>query len=322
MAVQFVIRITFLLLLTYGLAEAAPPIGKSDCQNHCGNVTNIPYPFGIGSSQCYMDDWFEIVCNRSGAFLKRINMEVLEISIQTSRRYADNTVLVKSPIISSNPSCTSMSSGGGVNMKGSPFTFSVSNNFISVGCDNSAIMTETDPMIIGCKSNCDTSLINDKGNTCSGYNCCEATIPSGLQTFNVSFPSTDDKKGQEGCRYAFLAEEEWLYNISLPFSVEKIDFIPAVVLDWRIYNWTKGSLQMFESFTNRQGFACRLYSTPGSNYEYYSYESKVIKSTNFSKFGCWCVWGYEGNPYLPTGCEGKFRIYTCIGFLSWLFSLI
>jgi hypothetical protein len=218
MVVQFVIRITFLLLLTYGLAEAAPPIGKSGCKTRCGNVTNISYPFGMGPSHCYMDDWFEIVCKGSVAFLKRINMEVLEINITSRALYAGSTVRVKSSIISSNPSCTSMSSGGGVNLKGSPFTFSGRwNTFISVGCNNFAMMTETDPMVIGCKSNCDTSLINDEGNTCSGYNCCETTIPSGLQTFNVSFLSKDDKKGQEGCRYAFLVEEEWLNSVEAHF---------------------------------------------------------------------------------------------------------
>ena len=49
MAVHLVMRITFLLLLTYELAEAAPPpIAKPDCPSRCGNVTKIPYPFGIG----------------------------------------------------------------------------------------------------------------------------------------------------------------------------------------------------------------------------------------------------------------------------------
>ena len=95
MVVQVVVRIPFLLLLTYGLEEAAPPIGKSDCKTHCGNVTNIPYPFGMGSSHCYMDDWFEIVCNGSGAFLKRINMEVLEILISSDDPYRFQAVSVK-----------------------------------------------------------------------------------------------------------------------------------------------------------------------------------------------------------------------------------
>ena len=69
----------------------------------------------MGPSHCYMDDWFEIVCNGSGAFLKRINMEGLEITITSRGSNADNTVWAKSPIISLNPSCTSMRSGRGVN---------------------------------------------------------------------------------------------------------------------------------------------------------------------------------------------------------------
>ena len=44
MGVQFVMRITFLLLLTYGLAEAAaPPMVKPSCTEFCGTVS-IPYP--------------------------------------------------------------------------------------------------------------------------------------------------------------------------------------------------------------------------------------------------------------------------------------
>ena len=43
-----------------------------------------------------MDDWFEIVCNGSGAFLKRINMEVLEIVISSDEPERFDTVRVKS----------------------------------------------------------------------------------------------------------------------------------------------------------------------------------------------------------------------------------
>jgi hypothetical protein len=59
------------------------------------------------------------------------------------------------PIISSS-NCNGSRNGGGVNMTGSPFYFSSSRNtFISVGCDNMAIMTGIDPMVvIGCKSDC------------------------------------------------------------------------------------------------------------------------------------------------------------------------
>ena len=89
MAVKFVMRVTFLLLLAvaYGLAEGAPPLAKPNCRDSCGKVS-IPYPFGIGSN-CFMDKTYEIVCNESGvaaaamAFLvlPSIRVEVLEIRI-------------------------------------------------------------------------------------------------------------------------------------------------------------------------------------------------------------------------------------------------
>ena len=55
MGVQFAMRITFLLLLTYGLLEAiAPPMAKRGCIDICGNVS-IPYSFGI-TVNCYFND--------------------------------------------------------------------------------------------------------------------------------------------------------------------------------------------------------------------------------------------------------------------------
>ena len=53
MGVQLVMRITFLLLLTYELAEAAAPIAKPNCRSSCGKV-QIPFPFGI-EPDCYLD---------------------------------------------------------------------------------------------------------------------------------------------------------------------------------------------------------------------------------------------------------------------------
>ncbi|KAL0016203.1 hypothetical protein SO802_003272 [Lithocarpus litseifolius] len=80
MVVQFVMRITLLLLLTYGsLAKAVPSMAKPSCESRCGNL-EIPYPFGIGPD-CYMDKSFEIVCNGSGAFLTSIDTGVQQINI-------------------------------------------------------------------------------------------------------------------------------------------------------------------------------------------------------------------------------------------------
>ncbi|XP_030964354.1 wall-associated receptor kinase-like 8 [Quercus lobata] len=146
MAVKFVMRITFLLLLevAYGLAEGAPPMAKHSCPDRCGNVS-IPYPFGIGSN-CFMHKTCEVVCNENGvaapiAFLPSIKMEVLEINI--SDPYVNNTyfsyepglIRVKMPIISSS-NCINQSVAG-VNISGTPFFFSsYRNKFVSVGCNN------------------------------------------------------------------------------------------------------------------------------------------------------------------------------------------
>ena len=112
MAVTFVMRITFLLLLAvaYGLAERAPPIAKHNCRDRCGNVS-IPYPFGIGSN-CFKHKTYEIVCNEGGvaaaAFLvlPSIRVEVLEIRIidpyNTNDSFEPGLIRVNMPIIYSN----------------------------------------------------------------------------------------------------------------------------------------------------------------------------------------------------------------------------
>lgn len=311
MAVQLVITISFLLLLTYGFAEAAP-IPQPGCKTHCGKV-RIPYPFGIGPG-CYMEDWFQIVCNGTGTFLKKINMEVLEINIIDINTWAINTVRVKSSIVS-DPNCRSKSSGGGVSIKETPFVFSDKNTFVSVGCNNLATIVGAEPVVFGCRSHCNSSSMNGERNSCAGLKCCKSTIPSGLQVSHVDFKniddnltgkSTDDKKFQKGCKYAFLVEADWFpSHINHSFSVEEIDFIP-VVLDWRIYKWMKNSHEMLESFNKRQDFYCDFYNN--NRYIHTMDGAKPNLISNFSSFSCACIAGYKGNPYLLTGCEGKFLL--------------
>ena len=310
MALQSVITINFLLLLSSGLAEAAP-IAKPGCTSVCKNVS-IPYPFGILSG-CYMDPWFEIVCNGTGAFLKKINMEVLEIALERITSSDGNTVRVKGgSIISSNPNCTSMRSGV-TNLKGSPFTFSsFYNYFVSFGCNVIATIADTDQQVVGCKSRCNTSLINGARNSSSGFNHCIGPIPEYLQVFNVDFASTDNKV-LEGCNYAFLTDGSGLEMLEFIKTVEKVDFIP-VVLNWQIYNWTNGWREMLDSFDNRRDFQCDIYTFPTSSSNYYWSEAKSFHNTiskhydEISSLICNCAWGYEGNPFLSAGCEGKFPV--------------
>ena len=303
MGVQFVMRITFLLLLTYGLAEAAaPPMARPYCTEFCGTV-RIPYPFGMTTARCYLNDWFKIDCIGNGssvrAFLPSINMEVLEIKIPNRydflsgySYYQPGIVRVKMPIITSS-NCTSTGpSNGGVNMTGGPFYFSsYRNKFISVGCNNMAVMTGIDPMLVGCNSDCNSETNIDKEANCSGFKCCQTTVPSGIQVFNVSFKSKDEKNnGIEKCKYAFLAEEEWFYSnmTNLSSEVPPLERVP-VVLDWTVSNFTDINFTKADRRKVRRG------------------------STDYGAV-YYCGYGYEGNPYLKTGCQGKLQLPTALIF--------
>nr|POE88702.1 wall-associated receptor kinase-like 8 [Quercus suber] len=288
MAVKFVMRITFLLLLAvaYGLAEGAPPMAKHNCPDRCGNVS-IPYPFGIGNN-CFMHKTYEIVCNESGvaaaaiAFLvlPRIRVEVLEIRITDPYNTNDSfsepgLIRVKMPIISSN--CINKSSAGSVarvNFSGTPFFFSSSRNkFVSDGCDNLATMTGLDPMmVVGCKTDCNKKKLKGK---CSGFDCCQTSVPDGIQLLNVTFSNTSS------CQRAFLAETRWFDKTDPSASnhVLNLDYVP-VVLEWTVFNFTDYDFK-------------ELYYRRHINWDYTRYGVEYY----------YCRYGFEGNPYLNMGCQ-------------------
>ncbi|XP_050243047.1 wall-associated receptor kinase-like 10 [Quercus robur] len=288
MAVQFVMRITILVLLTYELAEAE---AAAACYSSCGNL-EIPYPFGIGP-HCYMDKMFEVVCNGTGssvkAFLTSIDKEVLQINISSGAYNSYPTVQVQMPIIYSN-GCSSSGSGEALNISGSPFNFSFDyNTFISVGCDNFATITGLGPVVFGCKSHCNKGNIVE-GTRCSGFNCCQSEyFPINQQEFHVEFRSISESKvrQEEECKYAFLMDQNWLKsNKPDPSSVQYWETVP-VVLEWAISKRTKNSRDMFESHKNLSDVSC----------------SFSDEDMDFDSFTCECAYGYQGNPYLPRGCK-------------------
>ena len=295
MAVTFVMRITFLLLLAvaYGLAEGAPPIAKHNCRDRCGNVS-IPYPFGIGSN-CFMHKTYEIVCNESGvaaaaiAFLPSIQVEVLEIrlidpfNIDEDPLSEPGLIRVMMPIFSSNcPNKSSVAERDGVvDISKTPFFFSSYGNiFVSVGCNNKATMVGHDSTVFfGCKTDCNNQKLRGK---CTGFDCCQTTVPSdgtsGIQRLNVTLESTTNNMNT--CTHAFLAETQWLESNKTDPSndVQYLDYVPVALAWTSIINLT------FAEARRRNMY---LYTTSAGASYYY------------------CLGGYEGNPSLSMGCQGK-----------------
>ena len=297
MAVTFVMRVTFLLLLAvaYGLAEGAPPLAKPNCPDRCGNVS-IPFPFGIGSN-CFMDKTYEIVCSESGvaaaakAFLvlPRIRVEVLEIGIRDPYNNDNDSSLVlglirvKMPTISSN--CANKSSvagsGGVMDISGTPFFFpSYRNSFVSVGCNIKATIAVLDSMVfVGCKTDCNNQKLRG---ICTGFDCCQTTVPSdGIQRLNVTLESTTNNTNT--CKRAFVAETRWLEsNETDPSSdVQYLEYVP-VALEWPIPN-----------------------STSIINLTEARRRNMYVDYTSYGAAFYYCSYGYEGNPYLNMRCQGK-----------------
>ncbi|XP_059654890.1 wall-associated receptor kinase-like 10 isoform X1 [Cornus florida] len=302
MIIELVLQIALLLWLTLTQASSAlaASLAKPGCPDKCGNIT-IPYPFGIGPN-CFAIESsysFEIICNKSVTppkpFVTSMNLEVLEISL------TEGTIRVYNPVITSN--CDNRVNHQVVNLNPTPFFFSDTySRFTAMGCDNLALI-DYRGLAIGCVSNCN---VTSKDKVCYGINCCQTTIPPFFDFFNASFRSIVSNNDNKGCKYAFMVDQEWFTKLTDPNAVKGMEKVP-VVLRW-------GTFDMCRAYI---GFYPKT-SLCGTN------ASCFNQSSTYNTTLCQCDHGYEGNPYLPHGCQGT---GTCFGILFllgtwWMIKLV
>jgi hypothetical protein len=248
------LQMVILLLLFSKFDAISGQAINSSCQKaSCGNVSDIPFPFGIGAG-CYLDPWFEVVCNYSDSWaspksvLKKLDLEVLNISL-------GGTVRVNYPTF---VTCVDdgyddrswIRSKLNTELVRSPFIFSQSENrFIAIGCNNFASMVyvfDNGSFISGttlrggCISICDRRSEVVNGSSCNGINCCQTTIPSDLDSFNTSMRPINGIV-YKGCKSAFLVEEKWFQKRGSINNSSIMSHVP-VVLEWRIPNASFDSL--------------------------------------------------------------------------------
>ena len=280
------------LLWSMNVFIKAVGLGNSSCSGVCGSVT-IPYPFGIEPG-CYIYDSFAIDCKNTTLigspkpFLRRLDLEVLDISLE-------GTLRVNYPMSWWCPRTETKNATGSianVSLASSPFFFSKSRNiFIAMGCGNFAWLRSRGGTIGACMSVCEKVTRQTNGSSCNGIDCCKSPIPSDLDVFTADISGKfGNFTGAKNCNYGSLVDQKWFEeNLTSHFEVKKMSHVP-VVLNWEI-NVSLSSLVME---TNSSHSTCR--SANGSSLLGYN------MSTTFT---CTCDSGFEGNPYLVDGCQGK-----------------
>ncbi|KAM1213105.1 hypothetical protein PS2_004560 [Malus domestica] len=266
-----------------------PPQALPGCPDHCGNLT-IPYPFGIGDG-CYLQSRFNITCDNSTqqptTRLMTSNVEITNISLydgelQILQFAARDCYGAQGNLTARNSSRLRVPP---------PYTISETKNvFVAVGCDTYAFFTGhrgEQKYTTGCMSICD-NLDNaiDQQDTCSGVGCCQTKIPSGLKNQTVTLRSFNNHTAVwdfNPCSYAFLVQEgEFNFNSTSFRELNDTTRVPAI-LDWEIGNELCDIAAKNESTS-----ACKANSSCHNR---------------SSGYICRCRPGYEGNPYLPDGCQ-------------------
>ncbi|GLT38245.1 hypothetical protein SLA2020_125060 [Shorea laevis] len=179
----------FLVLLMIESA-AGQALVKPGCQESCGNVDSIPYPFGIGTG-CYKNKWFEVSCSQNETsqppttLLTSIDIEVLHFSLDPS------IVAVKRPIGNYSETIPVKS----VNLSGSPFTSSLGERLSFrprkyvpdiftwlIFEEDVSQLPHTHPDAF----HCSPAIINSYPDSLLFYT--PSLVPSGTQFYNSSMP--------------------------------------------------------------------------------------------------------------------------------------
>ncbi|GKU98444.1 hypothetical protein SLEP1_g11452 [Rubroshorea leprosula] len=285
-------RFWLVILIAAPLAVIAAelPIAKPGCPDKCGNVS-IPYPFGTREG-CYYDHNFYISCNDTYglplAFIQNSTINVTNITPE-GRMHIMKLIAhdcydeLGRPIYDydNNPTFQLDSNGS--------YTISdTENKFVAVGCDTYAYIEGFQgdkSYTAGCITKCD-SVDYVTNHACSGIGCCQTSIAKGTDYFSVSVTSYTNHTRVwkfNPCSYGFVVEEsKFDFTSNNLRDLQNVSKLP-MVLDWSI-----------RDVNHACGKSIKANACQGNS-------SCIPIDKN--RYRCKCLEGFEGNPYLPSGCK-------------------
>ncbi|KAL6655026.1 hypothetical protein ACP70R_005852 [Stipagrostis hirtigluma subsp. patula] len=336
------ITLTLTLLAAAAAAAMAPSsqpvaadgrrsrIGLPGCPTSCGNVS-VPFPFGIRPG-CHLPG-FNLTCDDTQAPPRLLIgaggvLQVVDISLDNA------TVRVRGPDIRTHREDWSFSPyeaggtwggrGWGLAGGGGPYVLSEAHNeLVFLGCGLFAELLQagrSDHVISSCISVCnsDASMPTQRRHGCSGQSCkkkcsgvgcCQAPIPFARTSYDVRLKTSaitglipSDKVPPF---WVFIAEEGWFdqRGDSMSLTEAETTAIPAV-LAWAV---------TYSTPTDHHPNITRHWNETCSKDDLgnIACHSKYSSCTNISRvfsdkpsgYTCKCWEGYQGNPYLPNGCQ-------------------
>ncbi|XP_034892898.1 wall-associated receptor kinase 2-like [Populus alba] len=299
-----VFLLMMLLLVAAVTGATANPDVRDGCRERCGDVI-VPYPFGIGEQRCAMNENFFLNCTSTddghheqlwfGGDMPARNISLLNgtvtVGILASFDCYENSSGRQSR--HSQQSRQSRLFNSNISLGSGPYTFSDSRNmFTAVGCDTISMATNKEATSgFGCLSLCTVNATMSKENSCLGSGCCHTAIPKGLKSLNItlqSFRNHTDVFAFNPCSFAFLEDKDSLDLSDWPLSRTPTYLDKSnVVIEWVAQNET-----CEEAPANKSSYACGI-------------NTNCYYSDNGQGYRCACKKGFEGNPYLEQGCQGK-----------------
>ncbi|PIN19047.1 Serine/threonine protein kinase [Handroanthus impetiginosus] len=264
---------------------------KLNCRDRCGDIP-IPYPFGL-TENCSLNEYFLVTCNET-THSHRPKAYLMNKSIQISNISLDGQIRVLQYIAHDcyAPNGTSVSDNiPWIDLPNHYTINNTANKFTIVGCDTYGYVYGTRGnrnYSTGCTATCNTKDDLLEG-SCNGLGCCQTTIPKEITSVKVvsySFDNYTDVNDFNNCGYAFVVEEgAFSFSPANLTSLRHVKKLPMVV-DWGIEKKNCSEAQKHMS-----SYACK------------SRNSECFDPSNGSGYRCFCKKGYEGNPYLPHGCQ-------------------
>ncbi|VVB11559.1 unnamed protein product [Arabis nemorensis] len=226
--------------------------------------------------------------------------------------YSTNSVRIKNQIASKGCSRDGEDPESLLDLTGTPFYVSRNNIFIASGCNNTALLTNVEPSMVGCKSSCGEEdhtkdflkevMCHESGfnacnersfytrQDCNGTGCCTANMPETIQQI-VGVKIDDSNTTRGGCKVAFLTDDAYIYSYAWDPQGLHAKGYATVELRWFIRTTNLsfiGSLGCQTSENNQTSERRSCFCDYNSNSSYAR---------------CSCYPGYKGNPYVPGGCE-------------------